>query len=326
MRCLSQFFETASPGDCGAEGPGLTSRSYSFFPPVSLIRNFFEMVLPKFFIAGAPKCGTTAMYEYLRVHPQVFMSREKEPHYFMQDEPVHCKVDGLEEYLDLFSAAQPLQHLAVGEASVWYLRSKVALPLIKEFNPEARILLFFRNPVDFVQSIHSQLSFNAGRDPDFPAAWSNEKTRAKLISMGSFGEQLARAYTVFPRAQVLTGLLDDIRANPRQEYLRALAFLGLEDDGRTTFQIKNSNKVHRVPWLARFAKKTPRPIKATWDFTKQVTGIRRLGLMKRVYQLNTKPVKRSAISKELRASIVSEFAQDIALLQEQLGRDLGHWK
>lgn len=284
------------------------------------------MVLPNFFIAGAPKCGTTAMYEYLRVHPQVFMSREKEPHYFMQDEPVHCKVDGEEEYLDLFSAAQPSQHLAVGEASVWYLRSKVALPLIRKFNPQARILLFFRNPVEFVQSIHSQLSFNAGRNPDFQAAWANEKSRATLISMGSFGEQLERAYAVFPKEQIFITVLDDIRANPRREYLRVLEFLGLEDDGRSTFKVENANKLHRLPWLARFAKKTPKPIKATWDFTKRVTGIRRLGLMKRVYQLNIKPVKRPAISQELRASIVSEFAEDLALLQEQLGRDLSHWK
>lgn len=266
------------------------------------------------------------MYHYLRTHPQVYMSQEKEPHYFIQDDPVHCKVDGEQEYLNLFSAAQPSQHLAVGEASVWYLRSKVALALIKEFNPGARILLFFRNPVDFVQSMHSQLSFNAGRDPDFPAAWSDDKTRATLISMGSFGEQLTRAYTVFPREQVLTSFLDDIKANPRQEYLRALAFLGLEDDGRTTFQIENSNKVHRMPWLARFAQQTPRPIKATWNFTKRITGIRRLGFMESVYQLNIKRVTRPAVSRELRDSIADAFAEDLALLQGQLGRDLSHWK
>ncbi|MCH9035408.1 MAG: sulfotransferase [Planctomycetes bacterium] len=40
---------------------------------------------PDFFIVGAPKCGTTSLYEYLRQHPEVFMSRIKEPHFFGRD-------------------------------------------------------------------------------------------------------------------------------------------------------------------------------------------------------------------------------------------------
>jgi hypothetical protein len=34
---------------------------------------------PNFFIVGAPKCGTTALSEYLRSHPDVFFSSPKEP-------------------------------------------------------------------------------------------------------------------------------------------------------------------------------------------------------------------------------------------------------
>ena len=47
------------------------------------------MHIPNFFLFGAPKCGTTALYEYLRTHPNVFLPRLKEPHFFADDFLVH---------------------------------------------------------------------------------------------------------------------------------------------------------------------------------------------------------------------------------------------
>ena len=40
--------------------------------------------IPDFFIVGAPKCGTTAMYQWLQAHPEVFVP-VKEIHYFGRD-------------------------------------------------------------------------------------------------------------------------------------------------------------------------------------------------------------------------------------------------
>ena len=81
---------------------------------------------PNFFIIGAPKCGTTALYEYLRTHPRVFMPQIKEPHYFAADFPTYRTIHTEPEYLRLFSPARPEQ-TAVGEASVFYLFSQVAV-------------------------------------------------------------------------------------------------------------------------------------------------------------------------------------------------------
>ena len=82
---------------------------------------------PDFFILGAPKCGTTALSEYLRRHPRVFVSRPKEPHYFCADfDYYYAPGQRTEEhYLRLFAEADE-GHLAVGEASVWYLYSEDA--------------------------------------------------------------------------------------------------------------------------------------------------------------------------------------------------------
>jgi hypothetical protein len=45
------------------------------------------MALPDFFIAGAPKAGTTALHAALARHPALFMSAVKEPKFFLTDGP-----------------------------------------------------------------------------------------------------------------------------------------------------------------------------------------------------------------------------------------------
>jgi hypothetical protein len=71
--------------------------------------------LPNFLIVGAPKCGTTALYHYLRQHPQVFLPRRKEPYYFVKpkaqigrgpkDLTWEAMVDDAEVYRGLFNSA-----------------------------------------------------------------------------------------------------------------------------------------------------------------------------------------------------------------------------
>src|SRR5271155_2782026 len=86
--------------------------------------------MPDFFIVGHPKCGTTALYEMLRRHPQIYMPDVKEPWFFANE--LHTRTPPrpqgtpttLEEYLVLFDGAQPEQRL--GEASPHYLWSHTA--------------------------------------------------------------------------------------------------------------------------------------------------------------------------------------------------------
>ena len=80
---------------------------------------------PDFFIPGAPKAGTTALYDYLRQHPQVFLPAAKEIHYFGSDlERRRTPRPTLDEYLRYFADAR--DELRVGEASVRYLHSRLA--------------------------------------------------------------------------------------------------------------------------------------------------------------------------------------------------------
>ena len=112
---------------------------------------------PNFFIIGAPKCGTTALSEYLRTHPDVFFSEPKEPNYFNSD-VVSKKLyyyTSLEDYLEkCFSGAEGYK--AVGEGSVRYLSSAVAVDNILKLYPNAKFIIMLRNPVDLGYSLFHQ--------------------------------------------------------------------------------------------------------------------------------------------------------------------------
>jgi hypothetical protein len=109
---------------------------------------------PTFIIAGAPKCGTTAIYEYLQTHPQVFLTDPKEPHFYADDLLTHREIPTRNEYERLFETATA-DHLAIGEASVWYMHSTVALPRVREEFPNVRLVIAAAGRLSSVTSFRS---------------------------------------------------------------------------------------------------------------------------------------------------------------------------
>src|SRR5262245_49697637 len=124
-----------------------------------------RMRIPDFYIVGHPKSGTTALYEMLRSHPQIYMSELKEPRYFASDLRSRFQPGGsdvfpqtLEQYAQLFAEAGPDQR--VGDASPSYLRSRVAAEQIAAVRPDALIIAVLREPASFLRSLHLELVQN----------------------------------------------------------------------------------------------------------------------------------------------------------------------
>ncbi len=297
---------------------------------------------PNFFILGAPKCGTTALSEYLREHPRAFVSQPKEPHYFCGDfDYYYAPGERSEEhYLRLFDAATDA-HLAVGEASVWYLYSADAARNIAAFDPSARAIVMLRNPVELVPSLHSQLLYMLDEDePDAARAWELQEARRRgehlpeharvpeFLQYGDaarLGSQLRRVYEALPREQVLAIVFDDLRADTGAVYRRTIEFLGLPDDGRTRFPRVNENKVHRAEAVARFTQRPPRPLVSVARGVKRVTGVERLGVLDRVRRGNRQVARRPETDPELAVELRAYFRDDVGELGELIGRDLGGW-
>src|SRR5256885_1494402 len=97
-----------------------------------------QSIWPNFFIVGAPRAGTTSLYEYLKQAPGVYMSAVKEPHYFGDQRGGRSE----SEYLDLFRGAAGAA--AVGEASVGYLRNPEVPERIRRAVPHTRASLSWR--------------------------------------------------------------------------------------------------------------------------------------------------------------------------------------
>ncbi len=298
-------------------------------------------IKPNFFIVGAPKCGTTALYEYLRPHPNIFMPEIKEPHFFAKDLGTYPRIKTMEEYRALFADATP-EHRRVGEASVYYLRSSVAIPGIREYSPDAKILAMFRNPVDMVYSLHSQLLHVAEETvSDFETAWRLQERRSRGLDLppairspllvqyaqvGQFGTQARRLLSCFPREQVKLILYDDFAASPKQVYDEVIAFLGIPHDHRTEFPRINENKGARVAWLRRLYRKPPPVLREAVRSLKRSVGIEGISAAKKkLVALNTVRERRPPLPPQLRAELVATFHDEVALLAQLMGRNLSHW-
>jgi hypothetical protein len=295
---------------------------------------------PTFFIVGAPKCGTTAMAQYLAEHPNVYISPIKEPHYFAEDLPKYRVASTLAEYEALFSDASA-QHLHAGEGSVFYLVSEVAIRKIMIFDPSARLIVMLRNPVEMVHSLHAQLLYSRDESvSDFDAAWRMIAQRRdgrrvpaqcrapKLLeydSVGRYGAQLERLLASCPREQVLVLLYEDFCRDPAAAYRAVIDFLGLPKDARTDFPVINAHKQHKFAWMGQFTQKTPSRLVDTALRVKTALGIQRLGILDRLRRINQSNKPRAPLSVALRQEIVECYRDDVTKLASLTGRDLAGW-
>ncbi|MGO9321409.1 MAG: sulfotransferase family protein [Solirubrobacteraceae bacterium] len=206
--------------------------------------------VPDFFIVGPPKSGTTALYEMLRRHPEIYMPDIKEPRFFATDmrsrfQPArgHTLPATLEEYLPLFTAAAPEQR--VGEASSLYLSSNTAARQIADVQPAARIIAILREPASFLRSLHHQLlRSHVETKKDLRKAISLEAARREgrhvprrshlpqLLQYSEqvrYVEQLSRYRAAFPPEQLLVLIYDDFRRDNQATLHTVLRFLGVDD-------------------------------------------------------------------------------------------------
>ncbi len=200
--------------------------------------------IPDFYIVGHPKSGTTALYEMLRRHPQIFMPGLKEPRWFAADLRERFQAQGsqlhpqtLEQYAALFESAGAEQ--LVGEASPSYLRSRLAAQEIARLRPDARIVAVLREPAGFLRSMHLEMVQNRVEDEtDLRRAIEHEAivapdgtTLLRYTDRVRYVEQLRRFEERFGRRP---GAGPDLRRLPRRErghgQRRVLRFLGVDAD------------------------------------------------------------------------------------------------
>jgi hypothetical protein len=271
------------------------------------------------------------MAAWLGSHPHIFLPKVKEPHFFNTDDKQ--AVTTWEAYESLFAAASE-HHQAIGEASVWYLSSAVAVTNILKYQPRSRFIVMLRNPVEMAPALHAEMLLSGHENvDDFHTAWDLQEdrrqgrhlppltwARRRLLygEVCSLGAQLQRLHASVPADRILTILLDDMAADPRREYLRTLRFLGVEDDGRASFRVHNRARTLRWPTLTKTL--------FVISQIKSRLGINlHLGVWDRVSSVNIVESPRQPLSSDTTDMLRQYFAPDVALLSTLLGRDLQHW-
>lgn len=300
--------------------------------------------LPHFFIIGAPKCGTTALYTYLSGHRSIYMAqlngRKLEPQFFCTDFPGVAQLSGDEAYQALFEPAPP--DSVCGESSAWYLFSEVAVPKLVECVPDAKLIVMLRNPVDMAHSLHGQLVYSLREDVEsFEEAWHlqdarrrgerlprhhREASHLQYAEVCSFAPQLERLFRHVRPDNVKVILNEELAADPRSIYRSVLDFLGVPDDGRMDYPRVNESAAYRNRTVVRLIHRLPRAVDPLLYGAKRTlnrAGARPLGLLKR---LNARPQPRASLRPAFRQYLADFFESDIRNTERILARSLQVWR
>jgi hypothetical protein len=192
-----------------------------------------DQLWPNLFIVGAPRAGTTSLWRYLSEHPEIFMTAVKEPNFFSQlDRAITKSVEDESRYLGLFAPGvdQPWR----GEASPSYLRDREAAHAIARVNPEARVIILLRDPIDrahshywhtirfdaerrsFTDVIREELARDAYADPEV----------FSYLRCGLYADDVKRYRELFGD-NLLTLLFDDLARDPEAVTRQVFEWLGV---------------------------------------------------------------------------------------------------
>jgi len=294
---------------------------------------------PNLFMVGAPKAGTSAMFTYLRQHPDITFASTKEPHYFGRDHRRLNHAPRTEaQYLELFTAAKGEKW--VGDASTSYLHSSTAAKEISAFSPGARIIIMLREPVDAMYALHGTV-LQSGFEfvADFRTALSLEEERKNghrlpRIRPGllenllyrdtvRYYGQVKRFLDLFGRERVHIALYDDFARCPAVEFRRVLQFLEVDADFEPVFAVVNASRRPRSTSLNNLLWNPPPVIQAT--VRTALPSRVRASSVSWLKRLNVTPQKRPPLDDRLRAQLNSELSAEVDRLAALINRDLSHW-
>jgi hypothetical protein len=310
--------------------------------------------VPDFFIVGHAKSGTTALYEMLRSHPQIFMPDSKEPMFFARNpdaepaapgaprsfEQTGRRTETLEQYTALFAPAESGQ--LAGEASTFYLFTPEAPARIAAAQPDARIIAILREPAGFLHSLHMQMLQNQaeterdllraialeprrreGRDIPRHSYWPRALMYTDRVR---YAEQLRRYHEAFGRERVLVLIYDDFRADNEASVRRVLRFLDVDVDAPLRLVEANPSvgvRAVRADTLVRDVREARSPAtRALRASVRALTSERMrttlLYPLRRRVVYGAPPAADPAVAAELRR----RFKPEVAAVSEYLGRDL----
>jgi hypothetical protein len=309
-------------------------------------------------IAGAPRCGTTSLAEFLRVHPDICFSRIKEPHFFSRFDLAALDEDELRStvinsYLERYfrwDGKQPV--LAEGSVSYFYSAERMR-PLLRLW-PNARFVISLRDPLELLPSYHQRLLYVGDEtERNFGKAWrlASERASGRKIprscvdprllrydEVGRLGKHLAEFLDVVGRQNCLIILHEDLARDPASVYCRIQQFIGVSQIAPREQRVHRAGTGFKIGWLQRLLYRPPVITRAVLSRTSRqevILGVRNhhsppiarfaRQLRRRLVRWNRTPAPPPVIPTEIRQEICERLADDVAQLSALIGRNLDHW-
>lgn len=312
-------------------------------------------------IVGAPRCGTTALSDFLSGHPDVCFATPKEPHYFTLNDFRQAGDAALREiiagdYLPRYFSRRRGDERLLAEGSVSYLYSPETAAQILRIWPAAKFIICLRDPMTLLPSLHLRNLYQGDETvEDFAAAWRLTDARARgdaiprscldprllrYDEIGRLGKHLEAFFDHLGRARCHVVFYDDLVARPEQVIAGLLEFLDLPDDGRRALPRSRGGRIYRIGGLQRFLKRPPvvmRGVMAGWHYRQRIKKLKQrpvlveaavagvIRLHKAALRLNGRSARPASVPADLRRDIRAAFLDDVALLSRLTGRDLSHW-
>jgi hypothetical protein len=288
-------------------------------------------LMPNLFVIGASKAGSSALHAYLNAHPDIRMSDEKEPCFFVDRTELAaawpimarqaCSRDW-DAYLDLWRGGETARYR--GEGSVYYSqsphRSGVAAR-IAAVAPHARILYLVREPVGRAIGHYWQRA-KEFQDPLPLERALQENTIYRDTS--DYAMQLRQYLAVFPRAQIHVIVAERLRTQRRKVLAEVFDWLDLPPVALTDDQISERHKSPPTSRQARYGVVPMLRNSAAWAVLRRALPKTAVNRLRRAA---TVEFKRDAVDDTAaRAQLAEWLAPRIAEFESLLGEAIPEWR
>lgn len=274
------------------------------------------VTLPNFIIAGTPKSGSSTLHYYLDKHPDVFMSREKEPGFFLSE------WNGGEEHFR-FCFGEWSGQSAIGEATVGYFARPESPALIRSTVPRVKLVFALRNPISRTHSHHWHRIKSDYEDRTFDQVLASGPSET-IIEYSRYATHVRRFLEHFPLSQMHFVLMDDLKRDLAGTLEQLFRFL--EVDSSVKIEDEGAKNTATLP-LSRTLDRAMRTTRTTFNrfmpqWLRRPAGKAYLALKK----YNTRPFVPPPLSLDQTAYLTSILGPEIDELESIIGRDLSMWR
>ena len=292
------------------------------------------MNLPNFLIIGVQKCRTTSNYNYLKQHPQVYMSPVKETNFLEReweniapDKKKPQKIDTFEKYCQLFAGVK--DEIAIGEASPNYLfHYQTSSELILRYVPDVKMIAILRDPAERAYSDYMMNVREARVKRSLTEQIKYSSHKSFVILKGFYYTAIKHYMDKFGEQRVKVYLYDDLCQDAVRMMQDMYGFIGVESDFLPDTSIKSQTAAIPKIRLWNNLLKQKNLVRSTISsLIKPVLPLSaRQKIRSKLINMNLQKDKsKFPFSTEDRRNLVNLYREDILKLQDLIQRDLSQW-